>query len=218
MPTLPHAAKLAATKAAAMNNDEFGIIQQHLRTLRKLTSVYKGRHLPAGVAYMLNLLETETEPETRRIFYFFLTWECLELELNIEFLRLFVQEFPEDFMAYQSLATALAFLARYEGGSKTDASVAARHAFELAKKHQEMVKYCGVSMARIGLWVDDYPLLEFALTELINDAPNKREIDYRYEFDFIKQIDKSQLRDPTLVDRYLALGSARQIEHDQRTK
>lgn len=192
-----------------MTNEEHHAISQRLAELKDLTGTYKGRVLPASVVHMLDLLAAETERETRKIYYDLLTFECDEFELRIEYLRLFVQEFPEDFMAYQSLATALAFFARYEGGSKTDASAAARHAFGLAKKHQEMVKYCGVCMARIGLWVDDYPLLEFALTELINDAPNKRPIDYRYEFDFIKQIDKSQLRDPTLVDRYLALGSAR---------
>jgi hypothetical protein len=44
-------------------------------------------------------------------------------------------------------------------------------------------------MARIGLMLDEYGVVERALKELVGDAGRQRAQDTGYEFDFVDQLD-----------------------------
>ncbi|ATE59504.1 hypothetical protein CCZ27_05655 [Thauera sinica] len=105
-------------------------------------------------------------------------------------------------MAHAGLAITLGMI---EPSSSNEAIAIAEKALDVAKSQDRLVRYCATNLARLGLMLDDYTVLERALTELVGDAGSDRSEDIRYEFDFVDKIDVQRF-DVGLLARYKELA------------
>lgn len=105
-------------------------------------------------------------------------------------------------MSHAGLAITLANI---EPSSRDEAVAIAEKAIDVAKSQDRLVRYCATNLARIGLILDDYVVLQRALVDLVSDAGRDRSEDSGYEFDFVNQIDVRRI-DAGLLARYKALA------------
>lgn len=188
-----------------MTSDEHAALLAELATLRKQRVQSRFGPAPASVARLEQLLAASTSDEDRAVLYTLLASECSKARndsLYIDCLRRRARDLPNDPMAHAGLAITLGMI---EPSSRDEAIAIADKALEMAKSQDRLVRYCATNLARVGLTLDDYAVLQRALAELVDDAGSDRPEDTRYEFDFVDQIDVQRF-DAGLLERYKELA------------
>lgn len=188
-----------------MTSEEHGALLAELVTLRKQRIQSRFGSTPRSVLRLEQLLAEATSDEDRSVLYSLLVSECSKARndaLYIDCLRRRVRDLPTDPMNHAGLAITLAMV---EPFSHDEAVSIADKALDVAKSQDRLVRYCATNLARIGLMLNDYVVLQRALAELIGDAGNDRSEDTRYEFDFVSQIDTHRC-DERLLAQFKALA------------
>jgi hypothetical protein len=188
-----------------MTDEEFAALRAEVARLRKQRISSEFGLIPASIEYLQAVLTGELSDDDRADVYSLLVSECSKAHndrLYIEVLRDRVRSLPSDPMSYAGLAFRLALI---EPTSRIEALNIADKALELAKSQNRQVRYCATNLARIGLMLDDYAVLQRALAELVGDAGSDRSEDTRYEFDFVDKIDVQRF-DAGLLARYKELA------------
>ena len=176
-----------------MTSEEHAALCAELATLRKQQVQSQFGSAPGSVARLEGLLGAATSDEDRAVLYTLLASECSKARndsLYIDCLRRRARDLPTDPMAHAGLATTLS---KVEPSSRNEAIAIADKALEMAKSQDRLVRYCATNLARIGLILDDYAVLQRALAELVGDAGRDRPEDIGYEFDFVDQINVQRL-------------------------
>jgi hypothetical protein len=161
--------------------------------------------IPSSIPFLTDHLQNAVDSETRHLLFALILSECGRAEnkpLEIHFLRRQVEELPMQPILLTSLATALA--ASRE--TAQEALQLCRAAVDLAVKENRQLRYSLSAMARVAIEVDDYQLLSYAISSLVDDAEKFRAEDIAYEFDFLESIDLNRIS-PDLLVRYSKLRS-----------
>lgn len=188
-----------------MTSEEHAALLAELATLRKQRVKSRFGPVPGSVARLEQLLAASTSDEDRAVLYTLLASECSKARndsLYIDCLRRRARDLPNDPMAHAGLAITLGMI---EPSCRDEAIAIADKALDVAKSQDRLVRYCATNLARIGLMLDDYTVLQRALTELVSDAGSNRPEDTCYEFDFVDQIDVQRF-DAELLGRYKELA------------
>lgn len=126
---------------------------------------------------------------------------CGRQDLTVSFLIQRCAEFSDDPLTWNSLATYMALI-----GDFNEAIEVGKKAFQVALEQQRMAKYCGSALARIAIDADDYDTLEYVLAELVKLSGVNFQEDYKFEFDFVDDIDPNQI-DASILQAYKNLKS-----------
>jgi len=188
-----------------MTSEEHTALCAELVTLRKRLVQSRFGPVPGSVPRLEQLLDAVTSNEDRAVLYSLLASECSKARndlLYIDCLHRRVRDLPNDPMAHAGLAITLGMV---EPSSRNEAIAIADKALDLAKSQDRLVRYCATNLARIGLMLDDYAVLQRALAELVSDAGRARPEDTAYEFDFVDRIDVHRL-DPGVLEQYRKLA------------
>lgn len=188
-----------------MTREEYASLCAELATLRKQRVQSKFGPVPGSVPRLEHLLDAVTSDEDRAVLYTLLASECSKAKsdsLYIDCLRRYVRDLPTDPMAHANLAITLGIV---DPSSCNEVVAIADKSLDIAKSQNRLVRYCATNLARIGLMLDDYTVLQRALTELVSDAGCVRPEDTGYEFDFVDQIDVQRF-DAGLLERYKKLA------------
>jgi hypothetical protein len=186
-------------------------LEEHDALVAKLGAMRKQRvgstfgPIPASIPYLDEMLADATSDEERGLLYSLLIGECSRARndaLYVDRLRRRARDMTTDPMSHAGLATTLALLDRQH---RDEALASAYKALELAKLQGRQIRYCGVSLARVALSLDEYGPLQHALRELIEDFGQPRQEDIGYEFDFVDQIDPKRC-DTELLNSYKSLA------------
>lgn len=184
-----------------MASEEHAALRAELATLRKQQVQSRFGPAPGSVPRLEQLLAAATSDEDRAVLYTLLASECSKAKndsLYIDCLRRRARDLPTDPMAHAGLAITLGMI---EPSSRDEAIAIADKALDVAKSQDRLVRYCAINLARIGLMLDDYGVLQRALVELVGDAGRDRPEDTGYEVDFVDQIDVQRI-DAGLLARY----------------
>jgi hypothetical protein len=184
-----------------MTSEEHAALCAELAMLRKQRVQTRFGPAPGSVPRLEQLLDAVTSDEDRAVLYTLLASECSKARndsLYIDCLRRRARDLPTDPMAHAGLAITLGIV---EPSSRNEAIAIADKALELAKSQDRLVRYCATNLARVGLMLDDYAVLQRALAELVGDAGRDRPEDTGYEFDFVDRIDVQRF-DAKLLARY----------------
>lgn len=187
-----------------MTRDEHATLVAELATLRKQRVKSRFGPVPGSVPRLEQLLAASTSDEDRAVLYTLLASECSKARndsLYIDCLRRCARDLSNDPMAHADLAITLVIV---QPSSRNEAITIADKALDMAKSQDRLVRYCATNLARIGLMLDDYAVLQRALAELVGDAGSDRSEDTSYEFDFVDKIDVQRF-DAGLLARYKEL-------------
>lgn len=188
-----------------MTNEEFQALQVEVARLRKKSVPSTFGLIPASVEYLESALSDALSEEDRSEIYALLVNECSKARndrLYVDVLRRRARDLKNDPLSHAGLAFRLALI---DPASRKEALDIAEKALLLAKSQDRQIRYCATNLARIGLMLDEYGVLERALRELVGDAGRQRAEDTGYEFDFIDQIDGQRI-DANLLAEYKVLA------------
>ncbi len=189
-----------------MTSEEHAALCAELVTLRKQRVQSRFGSVPGSVPRLEQLLDATASDEDRAVLYALLASECSKARndsLYIDCLRQCARDLPTDPMAHAGLAITLCII---DPSSSSEAIAIADKALDIAKSQDRLVRYCATNLARIGLMLDDYAVLQRALAELIGDAGCDRSEDTGYEFDFVDKIDVHRV-DAGMSARYKELAT-----------
>ncbi len=187
-----------------MTDEEFAGLRAEVAQRRVQRCQSKFGLIPASVEYLQSVLAGELSEDDRADVYTILVSECSKArndQLYIDVLRHRAVDLANDPLSHIGLAFRLALM---EPTCKREALDIADKALDLAKKQNRQIRFCATYLARIGLMIDDYVVLQRAIEELVADAGRERLEDTGYEFDFVDRIDIRRC-DAGLLALYKAL-------------
>jgi uncharacterized protein HemY len=191
-----------------MTRDEHAALVAELATLRKQRVKFRFGAVPGSIPRLEQLLAASASDEDHAVLYALLASEYSKAKndsLYIDCLRRRARDLPNDPMAHAGLAITLVIV---QPSRRNEAITIAEKALDVAKSQDRLVRYCATNLARIGLMLDDYAVLQRALAELVADVGSDRSEDTRYEFDFVDRIDVQRF-DAGLLARYKNLARIR---------
>lgn len=186
-------------------------LEEHDALVAKLGAMRKQRvestfgPIPASIPYLDEMLADATSDEEQGLLYSLLISECSRARndaLYVDRLRRRARDMATDPISHAGLATTLAML---DHQYRDEALASAYKALKLAKLQRRQIRYCGTSLARVALSLDEYGPLQDALRELMDDSGEPRQEDIGYEFDFVDQIDPKRC-DAELLNSYKSLA------------
>lgn len=165
--------------------------------------------VPKSISLLLKMLDSPKDSNEIADIYFYLDAELIRwgnIALRVQFLQSFCQKFPNDPLSYATLSHALAelFLADPEQNqeSKKDALDAGLRSLDIAHRENRFIRYCGSSLARLAISLNDYDVLHRALKYLVSSEAANCENDIpKFECDYISNIDSSRV-DNELLNKY----------------
>ena len=188
-----------------MTNEEFQSLHADVARLRKKRVQSAFGLIPASVNYLGSKLSGALSEADRGDVYALLVNECSKARndrLYVEVLRRRARDLSNDPISHAGLAFRLALI---DPTSREETLEIAEKALLMAKSQNRQIRYCATNMARIGLMLDEYGVVERALKELVGDAGSQRAEDTGYEFDFVDQLDIRRV-DTKLLAAYRALA------------
>ncbi|MDD3020743.1 MAG: hypothetical protein PHX61_07165 [Alphaproteobacteria bacterium] len=191
-----------------MLDDPYKELRSTLSELRKNKVETRVGIVPESVALLLEKLELSTTAEDRNNLYFYLDAELMrwgDIPLRVQFLQKFCQESPSDPLRHATLSHALAalFLEKNENTNfKKEALDLGFKSLDSSVEENRFIRYCGSSLARLAISLDEYDALNHALKYLVSpEAANCQEDIPHFECEYINDIDVSRC-DKELFYRY----------------
>jgi hypothetical protein len=159
--------------------------------------------IPGSIPYLEGLLTDSLSLDERHLIFAVILSECSRAkndQLELHFLRRQVSVLPKQPVLLVGLALGLSKFPEFRG----DALRTGLDAVSLARLENRQLRYSLTALARLALSLNDYAVIERALTELVADKGTERSEDTPYEFDFVDQLDARRIS-PSVISAYRLL-------------
>ncbi len=172
-------------------------MRKRLKELR----LVEGEELPASIGYLLGLIESTADEETRFELYGLLSNEYARLGMRAEATMAMencAREFSQDPVSWIALAEHLIFIDNNYAAAKE----VVQTAISKAKESGHFLRHAYNNLARVARNLEDYKLLEETLVTLTRIKTMPGRGDVAFEKDFLEGLPKGVV-EPSILRKYL---------------